>query len=129
MALMAVMARLAVTPGAWSRVPISGSTRPGIAGQGTKPVHVSAGTAKSEPHGPPAPLSARRVHQCGYSRVRGGARVYPGCTGVPDMVQGARTDQGGNECIYGVPLGQARAGARLRRCQNQCQNGAKGVPE
>ena len=114
---MAVMARLAVTPGAWSRVPISGSTRPGIAGQGTKPVHVSAGTAKSEPHGG---VPAGSTVGCTVLPVLGAGWWPGGVPGVRGCKGSARCahHHGEDGCIYGcrywARLGQggAKSGAR-----------------
>ena len=105
MTLLAIIPPLAVTPGAVSRVPISGVTRPVLTGQARCPLHVSTGAAQSEPHS--------TLH--GTLGTPSAVRGPGGARGVPGVSGGARGDPrcahhtGVDECIYGGAV-RARRG-------------------
>ena len=120
-----------MTQGAGQGVPISGVPYPDLPGQVTCSASVSTGAAKSEPHGTLSPLSACRVHRCGYS---GWCRMVRGCTrgaGVQgqDQVRAPhRVRRVHIRVIMAVRPGQAGAGPvrgqGQEQCQEQCQNRA-----
>ena len=81
MTLLAIMAVCRVTRGAVTGVPISGVTGARLARQDMSLASLAPGTARSEPHGPPAGTPGRaRTVQCGT--VSGGVPGVAGCTMV-----------------------------------------------
>ena len=88
LALLAVIARVLVTQGAGSWVPISGCFMACLTGQMTSLVSLSIGAARSEPHGVSWPGGTAgctvlpvlgRVAGAGCTRGAGCARVHARC--------------------------------------------------
>ena len=100
MALLAVIGRYWVTPGACSGVPISGLARPLLTGQATCPASLSWAAAQSEPHRPPAGCQARCTSRPG---PRHGARCTRGAGGA-GCTPGARTAPGGASAYTGCSV-------------------------
>ena len=127
MASLAVMAVLQVTPGACSGVPISGAGTGHLTGQVTSAAYLATGAARSEPsearavhgrHGVPGVQYGPGVVGAGCTRGASGARVRARCAHY------TRVD----ECIYGLMLGQARAGTGPESVPELCNNSARTVP-
>ena len=92
-----------VTPGACQWVPISGVTRPGIAGQVTRAGDVSTGAARSEPSGHPSRAwwrERRDVWELGAGCGTGCTRGVRGARGDTRCAHHTRMD----ECIYGQAI-------------------------
>ena len=121
------MAGCRVTQGALAGVPISGLDWPGLTGQVTSGPYRATGAARSEPHGHPG-TTGRTACTSWLVRVLGaGCRVvYPGCRAMVGAGYAHHTYE--DECIYGLLLGQGRAGAGPGQWLEQCQNSARIVP-
>ena len=118
-----------MTPGECSRVPISGCYMACLMGQVMSSGSLATGAPRSEPHSTPWHCSGRCtdvVCAPGSGCWRG---VCPGCWWCQGGTQRRAPHRVGRVHIWGVPLGQARAGTVPEQYQEQCRNGARTVPE